>query len=83
VTILKDELVQVGQADFPEQIERLVRDKGLSYLDAVVHWCDTRDPPIEYLVGAEMVKKNAVLKAKVQIEAENLNFLPKSARLPI
>lgn len=66
---------------FSEKIEKLVRDKGVSYIDAVVDYCDESGFEIE--VAATLVSET--LKYKIQMEAESLHFLPKSntAKLPI
>ena len=62
------------------EIEKLTRD-GSDYLDAILHYCDKHDIEIESI--ARYIKKNVVLKARLQEEAEELNYLQKTARLPI
>lgn len=66
---------------FIEDIEMLCVDKNIEYIDAIIMWCEKNNLEIEY--AAEMIKKHPLMKSKVQYEAENLNFLQKSARLPI
>ena len=66
---------------FIEQIELLCRTKNMEYVDAVVHWCETNKFEVEY--AASIIKKDPVIKAKIQVEAENLNILKRGARLPI
>lgn len=66
---------------FIEEIETICISRNVEYIDAVIHWCERNGFEIEY--AAEIIKKNAPLRSKVQIEAENLNFLKKTARLPI
>lgn len=68
-------------AEFIEEIEKICKEKNVEYIDAVVHWCHKNNLEIEY--AAEIIKKNSVLKSKLQLEAENLNFMKKTARLPI
>lgn len=68
-------------SDFIDEIEKICREKNVEYIDAIIHWCVRNNLEIEY--AAEIIKKNAVLKSKLQIEAENLNFMKKTARLPI
>jgi hypothetical protein len=67
--------------EFPAEIEKLVRENEIEYMDAVILWCERNNLEVEF--AAEMIRRNTALKAKIQIEAENLNFMKKSARLPI
>jgi hypothetical protein len=64
-----------------EDIEKLRKVKNMDYIDAVVMWCETNKIEVEYL--ANIIKKDPVMKSKIQVEAENLNILKRSARLPI
>jgi hypothetical protein len=66
---------------FNDDIEKMRRDKNLDYIDAVLLWCE--DNKIEIEFAASLIKKDAVFKAKMQIEGENLNILKRGARLPI
>ena len=66
---------------FSRQIEFLCEVKKLEYIDAVVYWCETNGVEVEY--AANLIKKNQVLKLKILEEAENLNFVKKTARLPL
>lgn len=56
-------------------------ENGMDRIDAVIHWCDINDVDVE--LAASLIKKNSVLKSFIQEEAENLNFLKKTAKLPI
>jgi hypothetical protein len=62
-------------------IETLVMEKELSYIDAAIHYAEQNEMEVETI--ASIIKMSTVVKAQIQIEAENLNFLPKSAHLPI
>jgi hypothetical protein len=64
-----------------QKIEELVDKHNISYMEAIVMYCEKNNIDIESIGKA--IKSNDMLKAKVQIEAENLNFLPKSNTLPI
>jgi len=66
---------------FVEDIEELCQSKNLQYIDAVIYWCERNNLEVEY--AADIIKKDIVMKSKLQYEAENLNVLKKSARLPI
>ncbi len=73
-----------SNSSFSEQIERLVKDKGIEYIDAIQHWCEKANVEIEQ-VGT-LIKKDATLRAKIEAEAWSKNMLKKSARgakLPI
>ena len=67
--------------DFQDEIDKLVKNKGMEYIEAVVYFCETTGLEIES--AASLIKSSAKMKAVIQNEAENLNYLPKSARLPI
>ena len=67
--------------NFSMAIEELVYMKDIPYIDAVVEYCDKTGFEIE--TAAKLV--SGVLKAKIQMEAEDLHFLAKSntSKLPI
>ena len=64
-----------------EDIEELVWKHDISYMDAIVQYCEDRNIEIEHL--AKAIKNNDMIKAKLQFEAEALNYLPKSNTLPV
>lgn len=66
---------------FIKEIERLVVDYKIDYMDAVVHFCEKNSIEIEAV--ASIIRSNLRIKSKLQDEAENLNFLPKRAKLPV
>lgn len=66
---------------FVEEVEKLCRDKNIEYIDAIVFWCEKNNLELE--TAAYWIKKDPVMKSKVQVEAENLNILKRGARLPI
>jgi hypothetical protein len=67
--------------EFVQQVIVLVKDKKLTYMEAVIHWCETNQ--LEMDVGAELVKKSSLLQSKIEEEAEQLHFIRKSNRLPV
>jgi predicted component of viral defense system (DUF524 family) len=67
--------------EFFDTIENLVWKHDLSYLDAIVMHCEKSNLEIESVIP--LIKNNVNFKSKIQIEAENLNFLPKTSRLDI
>lgn len=68
-------------ADFSADVRCLIKEKNMEYIDAVVHWCEINGLEIEYAAG--LIKKDPLLMSKIQLEAEDLNYLKKSARLPL
>ena len=66
---------------FYEEIDELVSLHEISYMDAIVHFCEKNEMEIE--VAAAMIKGNFRIKSFMQQEGEQLNFLPKTAKLPI
>lgn len=65
---------------FLKEIERIVSTYNIEYMDAVIHFCDKNN--IEVETAASIIRSNLKIKSKLQLEAENLNYLPKSAKLP-
>jgi len=63
------------------EIEDIVIDCGTDYIDAIVHYCQKNDIEVETV--ASIIKSSGKLKSRLQAEGEQLNFLPRSARLPI
>jgi hypothetical protein len=68
-------------SDFVIEIEMIVKDKNCEYMDAIVIYCERNN--IEVETAADLIKHNSVLKAKLQYEAELLNMMKKTNRLPI
>lgn len=67
--------------EFPSEIELIVKERRIEYMEAVILWCELNGLEVEF--AGELIRRNAVLKSKIQMEAENLNFMKKTARLPI
>jgi hypothetical protein len=68
-------------SDFVIEIEMIVKDTSCEYIDAVMLYCEKHN--IEVETAADLIKHNSVLKAKLQYEAESLNMMRKTNRLPI
>jgi hypothetical protein len=66
---------------FYVEIEKLVCELKTDYMDAVVHYCEKND--IELETAASIIRSNGKIKAIIQNEAEDLNLLPKTAKLPL
>ena len=67
--------------EFSMAIEELVYMKDISYIEATIMYCE--ECGIELETAAKLI--SSVLLSKIQIEAEDLHFLPKSntSQLPI
>jgi hypothetical protein len=64
---------------FMEKIENLVQSTHMTYIDAVVHYCDVNK--VEPEIAGKMV--GGKLKQNIQDEAENLHLIPRTSKLPI
>ena len=66
---------------FGLEIEEIVKSKKISYMDAVVLYCEDND--IDTGTISSLINKS--LKEKIQMEAEKLNLVEKSgtATLPV
>lgn len=66
---------------FNTEIEDIIAERKMDYIDAIVLWCETNKVEVEY--AAVMVKNNMNLHSKVQAEAEAMNIIKKTATLPV
>jgi len=64
---------------FMENIEQLVQKTNMSYLDAIVHYCE--ENKLEPETAGKMV--GGKLKQHVQEEAEDLHLIERTSKLPI
>jgi hypothetical protein len=63
--------------EFSLHIEQIVKDKKLSYMDAVLDYCKEN-----YLEPDDVAKLiNKALKGKIELDMQELNYLPKTAKL--
>ena len=60
-------------------IEQIVKDTELSYMEAVLDYA--KNSEIEPEAMAKML--NQSIKDKIEVEAQGLNMLKKTAKLPI
>ena len=61
------------------KIEDIVNDTNMSYMDSVLYYCEQNK--MEPESAATLI--TGKLKKKIREEAEELNFIPKTAKLPI
>ena len=64
---------------FSMKIEEVVKEKGISHMDAVLWYCQQEG--IEPDSVSSLITKG--LKEKIEANARDLNFLPKQAQLPV
>ena len=64
---------------FSENIEKLVQSTKMTYIDAVLHYCE--ENKLEPESAGKMI--NGKLLQNIQEEAENLHLITSSAKLPI
>lgn len=65
---------------FAGQIEKIVKEKELNYIEAITHYCERSG--IEMEIATKLIDKQ--LKTKIARDAADLNLIRKSrSRLPI
>lgn len=69
----KDEMLKFAKA-----IEKMVAETDYNHIEAIVEYC--KETGLEIEVASSLVNSN--LKAKIEADAQDLNMLPKTARLP-
>jgi hypothetical protein len=65
--------------DFSMLIEQMAGEKRLGLMDAICHHC--KETGLEIEVAASLI--SSALKARIRDEAQELNLLKKSSKLPI
>lgn len=65
--------------EFSLLIENVSYEENLSYMDSIIYHCEQTGMEIE--VASTLL--TSVLKAKIREEAESVNLLKKTSKLPI
>lgn len=65
--------------NFANAIEKIVANTDYNYIEAIIEYC--KETGMEVEVAASLV--NTALKQKLEMDAQDLNLLPKSSKLPI
>ena len=65
--------------EFSLLIENISYEENLSYIDSIVYHCEQTGMEIE--IASTLL--TSVLKAKIREEAEEINLLKKTSKLPI
>jgi hypothetical protein len=66
---------------FSKEIVAICNEKSLTYIDAVLYWCEQTNHEVEY--AASLIKNDPKIFSNIEIEAENLNVIKKTSRLPV
>lgn len=64
---------------FSQSIMETANTKQIRYIEAITNYCE--DTNLEIEIAATLINDN--LRAHIEIEAQELRYLPRSARLPI
>jgi KaiC/GvpD/RAD55 family RecA-like ATPase len=76
--LIKNEMFKTAN-EFSLYIEQIVRDKKMTYMDAVLEYCKEN-----YLEPEDVSKLiNKSLKDKIEMNFRELNYLPKQAQLDV
>ena len=66
---------------FVHEVEKIVKEKNISYLDACMHYAQKANVEIEII--ASLIKGSQLLKSKVQFDAEQFRLVKPTAKLPV
>ena len=70
----KDEI-----AEFSTKIQELVNETRMGYMDSIVHYCEQTG--MEINVASTLI--SSAMKSKIREEAQDLNLLKRSSKLPL
>jgi|TARA_Y100000034_G_C6810877_1_gene364399 hypothetical protein len=76
---MKELLNMYTTEQYNKEIEKLVETTNMSYLDAMLYHADENNLESETVAGLI----NTKTKTRLREEAEQLHFMPKTAKLPI
>jgi HD-like signal output (HDOD) protein len=76
-----DDSEEMSLQNIFNEIDAIAQSNSNDYMSAIIAYCEKNDIEIESI--AKYIKNNVVLKAKLQEEAEELNYLDKIPRLPL
>ena len=64
---------------FMDNIEKLVQKTNMTYIDAVIHYCE--ENKLEPETAGKMI--GGKLKQNIQDEAEDLHLIERTSKLPL
>lgn len=70
---------KMEKIDFEKKISKLVNYHKIDHIEAIVLYCEENNLEIE--VAASLINSN--LKCKIALDAQNLNLISKTKKLPI
>lgn len=76
---IEKEIFTLTASELIVKIESIVQEKRITYMDAVLLFCETTGIEIESV--ASIIKSSPKLKVRIQEDAEQLNYLPKTRRI--
>ena len=76
---MSEEVEFMTKAKFSKLVEATVRELQISHMDAIIHLCEKHN------IEVEDCRKyvSTVVKKKLEVEAMNLNYMPKQNELPV
>jgi len=74
IKLLEDKFMTTAR--FSTEVETLVNSDSMSYIDAIIHYCDNNDIEIETV--SKLISKP--LKEKLKHEAQQLNYMKKTSK---
>ena len=78
IGLIKEHMFNTAN-EFSLYIEQIVRDKRITYMDAVLEYC--KENYLEPDDIASLINKS--LKDKIEMDFRELNYLPKQAQLDV
>jgi Phage late-transcription coactivator len=66
-------------SEFSEKIIEIASETGMTMMDSILHYCE--ETGLEVDVASTLI--SSALKSKIREEAQELNLLKKTARLPV
>ena len=72
--LLEDKFMTTAR--FSTEVEGLVKEDSMSYIDAIIHYCGEND--IELETVPKLISKP--LKEKLKYEAQQLNYMKKTSK---
>ena len=66
-------------SEFSDKIVEIAEETGMTMMDSIVHYCE--ETGLEIDVASTLI--SSALKSKIREEAQSLNLLKKTSRLPV
>jgi hypothetical protein len=66
-------------SEFSEKIVEIASETGMTMMDSIIQYCE--DTGLEVDVASTLI--SSALKSKIREEAQSLNLLKKTSRLPV